>query len=337
MSKYASASVSVLVDGYDLTAALTESISRSFESVTQQTNPLGTATEEHSPVGVNKGTLALGGGFFDEAVDALHAGIDGAGLGVSRVVCVCDQGQTKGQHFTGLEGAYGQKYEVLAQVGGITKANVAYQVSGQIDFNGVIIQESAAQTGDWDTTATPIDAADDATNTRVPIATSSIEAGDTSVITTDDNHNFATGDVVAIFDHASVAPDINDTAAAEAWTAIGHTITVIDATSFSIPVNVTDAGTGGYCVRVSRAGGGVGYQQITAGSGFTNFVGKIQHSVDASTWADLITFADTTTDYNNAQRIATATTTTTVRRYLAFVGNVTGSGSLTVFAGFCRG
>jgi hypothetical protein len=335
MSKYASPSVAVFVDGYDLTPALSESISRSTESVTQQTNPFGTTNEAHTPVGMSKGVLSVGGGLFDEAVDALHAGIADSGLGVSRVMCLCDQGQTAGKHFAGFEGLYSQKYEVVDTNGSITKANVTYQVSGKSD-DGVIVQASAAKTADWDTTAAPVDAADDASAKHIEIATSSVEAGDTSVITTIHNHNLASGDVVAIFDHTSCTPDINDTAAAQAWTAIGHTVTVISATEFSIPVNVTDGGINGHCVLVNRAGGGAGYQQVTAGSGFTNFVGKIQHSVDGSTWADLVTFADTTTDYHNGQRVATATVTTQVSRYLSFVGNVTGAGSLTVMAGFSR-
>mgnify|MGYP001607459696 FL=1 len=88
---------------------------------------------------------------------------------------------------------------------------------------------------------------------------------------------------------------------------------------------------------MSHAGGGYGYLQVTAGSGFTNFIGKVLHSVDASVWVDLVVFTDTLTDFNTAQRIATATVTTQVRRYRAFEGDVTGTGSITVFGGFARG
>lgn len=333
MAKYASDTVKVFADGVDLTPALAESITHSMESITQQTNPFGTTNEAHTPVNMCKGTLAVGGGLFDEAVDTLHAGISDSGLGVSRVVCICEQGQTKGKHFTGYEGAYSQKYEVLDTNGTITKANLTVQVSGLVD-DGEIVQESAAQTGDWNTTATPIDRADDSSLEQIPITSSSL--ANPSVITTTDPHGLSTNDVVAIFSHASVAPDINDSGVG-AWQYVGHTITVINATSFSIPVNVTDAGTGGYCVVVERATGGYGYLQVTAGSGFTNFIGKIKHSADDSVLADLVTFADTLTDYSTAQRVATATATTRVRRYLYFDGNVTGVGSLTVFAGFARG
>jgi hypothetical protein len=334
MGKYASPSVSVLVDGYDLTAALTDSLGRSSEGLTQQTNPFGSTSEAHTPTGMAKGTLTVGGGFFDEAVDQLHAGIAGGGVGVSRIVCLGDQGQTKAKHFTGWEGVLSTKYEVIDSNGSLTKANVTYQVSGQIDADGVILQELAAKTADWDTTAAAVDAADDPIATQIAIVSSSL--ANPSVITTTGNHNLVTGDVVAIFDHTSVAPDINDSGVG-AWTAIGHTVTVTGLKTFTIPVNVSDGGLGGYGVLVSRARGGYGYLQVTAGSGFTNFVGTIKHSVDGSVWATLVTFADTLTDFSTAQRVATAAVTTQVRRYLSFFGDVTGSGSTTVFAGFARG
>lgn len=341
MSKFSSPSVAILVDGYDLTAALTESITRSNESVTEQTNPMGSTSEAYTPVGVTKGMLAVGGGYFDEAVDALHAGIANGGLSdtvsaTPRVVCVFNEGHVLGNRFTGYEGAYSQKYEPLVSNGKLTKANVTYQVTGRVD-EGVIVQPLAAQTVDWDTKSTPVDAADDPTARRIPITSSSIEAGAESIITTTDPHGLVTGDVVAIFGHTSVSPDINDDATAEAWTDIGHTVTVLSPTTFSIPVDVTDAGTGGYCVRVSWAGGGYGYQQVTARTGVTGNIGKIVHSVDGSSWEDLIEFADTGSSAHAMERKATASSTTQVRRYLAHDGNLTTAGSITVFSGFARG
>jgi hypothetical protein len=338
MSKFSSTSVAILVDGHDLTAALAETIARSDESLTEQANPFGSTAEGHTPLNLTKGMIAVGGGIFDEAVDLLHAGISDSGLSnavdaTPRVVCVFNEGHTIGNHFTGYEGAYSQKYDVLAANGKLTKANVGYQVTGQVD-EGVIVQALAAETVTWDTKATPVDAADDPTAEQIPITSSSV--ANPSVITTDYEHHLVTGDVIAIFDHTSVSPDINDSGTG-AWQFIGHTVTVIDSTSFSIPENVTDGGVGGYLVRVSWAGGGYGYQQVTARSGITANVGKIVHSVDGSTWADLVTFADTASGANVAERVATATPTTQVRRYLAHDGTLTTAGSTTVFSGFKRG
>jgi hypothetical protein len=81
----------------------------------------------------------------------------------------------------------------------------------------------------------------------------------------------------------------------------------------------------------SSSAGGVGYLQVTAASGFTNSVIKIRHSADDVTYADLVTFADQVTV--GAQRVAVAGT---VNRHLAIDGNVTGSGSVTVWCGFAR-
>ena len=109
---------------------------------------------------------------------------------------------------------------------------------------------------------------------------------------------------------------------------------------FLIDDDLSDGGVGGYVVLVSRASGGWGYQQVTQGSGFTNFVGKVRHSADNITFADLITFTDTTTNFHAAERKATATPTVQVGRYLAFKGDVTGSVGATpfkAFAGFIRG
>jgi hypothetical protein len=82
----------------------------------------------------------------------------------------------------------------------------------------------------------------------------------------------------------------------------------------------------------SSANGGSGYMQCTAGTGFSAFQGKIQHSADDASWADLITFTSSVSD-PYAERI---TVTGTVNRYLRFTGNVTGTGSITIFAGFSR-
>lgn len=56
-----------------------------------------------------------------------------------------------------------------------------------------------------------------------------------TVITTATPHGFVTGDSVTISGHASSTPDLNGT----------HTVTKLSDTTFSIPENVSDGGTGG--------------------------------------------------------------------------------------------
>jgi hypothetical protein len=83
----------------------------------------------------------------------------------------------------------------------------------------------------------------------------------------------------------------------------------------------------------SSASGGEGFIQCTAASGFSAFVGTIQHSADNISFASLIDFTDNVT----APFAERKSVTGTVNRYLAFSGNVTGSGSVTIFSGFARG
>ena len=82
----------------------------------------------------------------------------------------------------------------------------------------------------------------------------------------------------------------------------------------------------------STSAGGVGFIQCTAASGFSAFVGKVRHSADNVTYTDLLSFTDNVTA-PFAERVSVSGT---VNRYLAFSGTVTGTGSITIFAGFSR-
>lgn len=83
----------------------------------------------------------------------------------------------------------------------------------------------------------------------------------------------------------------------------------------------------------SSASGGAGVLQVTAFSGLTDAVIKIQHSANNADWADLITFT-TVTAAPTAERL---TVSGTVDRYLRYSINVTGTGSITLLVGFARG
>jgi hypothetical protein len=65
-----------------------------------------------------------------------------------------------------------------------------------------------------------------------------VTATNPAVVTVDEPHQRTTGQKVRIVQHAGSTPVING----------DHTVTVIDETSFSIPVHVTAAGTGGRAV-----------------------------------------------------------------------------------------
>ncbi len=72
--------------------------------------------------------------------------------------------------------------------------------------------------------------------------------------------------------------------------------------------------------------GAVANLHVTALSGFTSVVFKVQHSTDNSVWNDLITF--TTVTGVTWERVKT-TSATAVNRYLRAFWDVTGSGSVT--------
>ena len=80
--------------------------------------------------------------------------------------------------------------------------------------------------------------------------------------------------------------------------------------------------------------GGVGYLQVTTVTGGSpSITVKIQHSVDAAAWVDLITF-NAVTASNNAQRIIVANT---VNRHIRAIWTITGtSPSFTFFTAFGR-
>jgi len=76
-------------------------------------------------------------------------------------------------------------------------------------------------------------------SSQVSISSSTV-ANNSTTITTSASHNFSDGSVVTISGHSS-DPDINGT----------HTITLLSATTFSIPIKLTTAGRGGFCVKAN--------------------------------------------------------------------------------------
>lgn len=337
MSKYSGTAFSILlVDGYNLAPAITDAVSMGQESISQQTNSFGATSEGHTPMNIEKGTLTAGSGFFDAAADALNTALGGISH-ISRIVCAGIEGNIIGKHFMGFEGAYTQKYDVMDKKDGLTMANATYLISGETD-EGIIVQHLATFTATWDTKTgganapdTPIDYTTDPENRAMDIASNSL--ANPTVVTMKSQHGSAiphgliTGDKV-LFSGSNSTPSINGI----------QTATVISPTTFSVPVNVTVAGTAGSFVRAGSDAGGVGYLQVTAYSGSTGFVDKIMHSADDVTYAALVTFADLGAVYtpgstNMKQRISVLGF---VDRYLSNLGTLTGAGSVTAFSGFAR-
>jgi hypothetical protein len=275
-----------------------------------------------TPTGLAKATLTQSGAFFDDSANGMHVLLSAAGSGqVSRILIFAVAGNTIGARFIGAEGTYAQAYDVLGQIGKLTKANVAYTISGAIDY-GLIIQSLTQKTVTWNTFTDgfPVDFTLDTGQRVIPITSNSI--ANPTVVTTPVAHGLTTGDVILIAGVATSSPTINGE----------RTVTVISTTTFSVPVNVTVGGTGGTFVRSNTAGGADGYLEVTEMTGPTGFIGKIRSSADNVTYADLVTFANVTAA-PGAQRITVAGV---IPRYLCFSGTITGAGTITVCAGLSR-
>lgn len=147
--KYSSIDVGFfLVDGYDLRGDLT-TISDAIDAQIEDTRPLGSAWPRKTPVGIFDATLTQEG-YFDDATGAVHDALSEQ-QGTSRIVCMGLEGNTIGKRFRGYTGAFGSKYSRVSSGGQIHKANAEYQINGQIDDNGIILQPLAAKTADWNT------------------------------------------------------------------------------------------------------------------------------------------------------------------------------------------
>ena len=322
--KYGGQSVFFLVDGYNLIANKLKALRYKQESILERTDGFGDSWEEHTPTGLSKIELAQEGAFFDTDTNRIHtamsASVPTSPQAAVRIICLGFAGATVGEMFVGLQGAFSMAYDVLAQLGALTKANVQYAITGQIN-RGTILQPLATKTADWNTKTlgTTVDYRLDSSQKVTPITANSL--ANPTVVTTAVAHGLTTGDLV-FFSGSNSTPVIDGSRA----------VTVISTTTFSVPVNVTVAGTAGTYVRDDSTAGGVGYQQVSAFSGFSGFIGRIQDSLDDVTYATVVTFVDVTSA-PNAQRVTAAGQ---IDRYLSYDGNVTGTGSITAFSGFSR-
>jgi hypothetical protein len=305
-----------LVDGYSLLSAKVKEFSHEVEVELEPSEGLGDSWRATLPTGMRNATIIQNGAFFDTTAAGIHAAMSAAPA-TTRLVAWAPAGNSIGALFVACQGTLTAKYGVLSEGAKLTKANAAYQVTGALD-EGVIVQAHGAVTADGDNAS--VDYTLDPTQTVIPITSNTL--ANPSVVTTPVPHGRTTGDIILISGVITSNPTINGS----------RTVTVISPTSFSVPVNVTTAGTGGSFVLANTRLGGVGYQFASAFSGLTGYIGKIRMSPDDTTYADAVTFVNVTAA-PDAQRITVAGT---IDRYLRYNKDVTGSGSVTPFAGFKR-
>jgi hypothetical protein len=329
MSKYGSPSFAVLlVDGYSLLAAKVKGVTYKIESLTEPGHGLGDSWEAPVLTGIRRATFTQDQAFFDDTTagvhDAFKTGAGSSAQAAVRIVGVAPTGNTIGQLFLGLQGAYHQDYSVIATNGQLTKATVTYAVSGQVD-QGRILSSHVSKSADWNTKTdgAQLDMLTDSSLVAIPVTSSSV--ANPTTITTTIAHGLTTGNTIVITGHtgSTATPSLNNR---------GFAVTVTGTTTFTVTADVTVGGTGGQVVRVTSANGGVGYQLVSALSGITGFVGKIQGSTDDVTYTDLLSFSNVTAA-QTAQRVTVAGT---IPRYLAFDGAFTGSGTISILVGFAR-
>jgi hypothetical protein len=134
--------------GYSLLGTTTE-FTENASVLLENTTVLGDTWHEHTSTGLKRAELTQSG-FYDDASDGINAALAGS-LGTTNPVCYTVEGNTVGKHFVGLTGAYNGKYQRLASLGAIHRANAIYTVTGQVD-EGIILHALGAETIDGDTT-----------------------------------------------------------------------------------------------------------------------------------------------------------------------------------------
>ena len=328
MAQYSSADVGfVLIDGYSVLGTVT-TLQDSVEAIVQESTTFGVEWSSFVNVDLRKGALSQSG-FFDDAVGSIHEALSGtalASVGDSRVFMYGLEGNTVGQHFIGYGGAIEAKYERGLALEKLHMASAVYNPSGPVEV-GQILKINAEISADYTPAGSGVDQAADTRVTRIPITSNSL--ANPSVVTTTVNHGFTNSDVVLIAGVITSNPTINGERVA----------TVTGLNTFTVPVNVGTAGTGGTAVRAWTKNGGAGYLSCSAISlgGWTNLGVKVQHSSDNASFVDLLSFtAITAAPFAERKEVVAGTT---VNRYLAALWAFAGGGAAhtaTFTVGFVR-
>lgn len=131
---------------------------------------------------------------------------------------------------------------------------------------------------------------------------------------------------------APVADVVSLSAEVQATGGIDRGVVLAPATVYSATANGTAVDNA-----AATTNGGTGYIHVTANSRNGACTFKVQHSADNSTWADLLTFTNTTASTLTAERVSVAAGTT-VNRYLRAACTTFGgsTGSVTATITFSR-
>jgi len=240
----------------------------------------------------------------------------------SVIVCTGVEGNTIGKQFSGYAGMTVSGRSRNPKKGDVHRGNISLvNSSAHGHEEGRILQNLASLVAATDTTGVDSGAA------PLSATVSANTAASPTVITTAAAHGLKTGDTVVISGSNST-PSIDGT----------HTVTVIDTTHLSVPVNVSSPGNAG---TITIANGGAVYLQVPAVTlgGYTNWLVTPQDSANGSSWADI---AGVTPQAITAALVPVAyrlPVTGIIRRYTRLRITLTGSGSapsLTIMGGLVR-
>ena len=304
----------VLVDAFDLSGFLDE-VTVSEEIA----NAATTAFKRNSVTritGIDDGSLSYGGFFEKDDVNADDIeNVMRAALGASdgQIVTVGQQGSTVIGHRVKMLLARAGSWEINSVKDDAATVSGELKADGGVE-GGVIVSPLGARTATVSTN-TVVD--NGLLGPAVSVTSSSV-ANPTVITAT--AHGLNTGDVIVLSGHSGATPSLNGTA---------YTVTKVSDNTFTIPVNVTVGGTGGTFQRNASRIGAVGHLHCIAKAGTTPTLAvKIQHSLDNSTWVDLMTFAT----LNNATGKERIEYTGVIYRYVRCIYTITGTGPSFTFA-----
>lgn len=309
MTAYGPSSAGLLVGGNDISSD-TFTYEEAIEQLLQEKHGLGKSWEESLPVGLAKVMLTTDGGVYDDRTAGAVLTLQDKGT-TRQLISWFATGYTSGAYAAMLDGTYAGKFMRKADSAGLTMANAEHTLTGNY-YAGRIVHGLTAETASsGNSQATSFDS-----TTMRPQAITNATVANPTVVTAP-NHGLTSTDTILIAG-STTTPTIDGS----------RVVTVVDANTFTIPVNVTSGGgaqTATYTY-VTKTGGvcDLHVPALTLG-GWTSVTFILRDSADNSTFANVTggTFTNVTAISAN-QRLTIAGQ---IRRYRAMQWTFNGAGS----------
>jgi len=152
MAKFGSSSVFYLVDGRSLLGSKPKGLSYKIKAEHEEATGLGDTILHSLPTGIQSVDLVQTGAFFDTTNTHTYlSDVADSPQETLAVACCGFGGNTIELPFVGFGGVFKAEYDVISQVGNLTKANTKYGFNGSVE-QGVILYPLAAATIDANST-----------------------------------------------------------------------------------------------------------------------------------------------------------------------------------------